>query len=178
MQLLKNREELLKHLNLEGKKCAEIGVFKGEFSQLILAQNPKTLYLIDPWEHQSIEIYPDDHANRVLHDFDTIYKELQSTLGKDERVKLIKGYSYFEAPKFEDNSLDFVYIDAIHTFESCYCDILSWYHKVKPEGWLCGHDYTGYFTGVKSAVTAFCRITKKEVNIMTIEDWGSWGLKK
>jgi hypothetical protein len=42
---------------------------------------------------------------------------------------------------FEDNSLDFVYIDANHTYEGVKEDIKYWYPKVKPGGLLLGHDY-------------------------------------
>lgn len=40
-----------------------------------------------------------------------------------------------------DLSLDFVYIDARHDFESVYNDLLTWTPKVKPGGIIAGHDY-------------------------------------
>lgn len=40
--------------------CAEIGVYKGEFSQQILSLvKPKKLHLIDPWKYESNEVYKD-----------------------------------------------------------------------------------------------------------------------
>ena len=42
---------------------------------------------------------------------------------------------------FEDNSLDFVFIDADHAYESVKADINAWYPKVKPGGYIGGHDY-------------------------------------
>lgn len=38
-------------------------------------------------------------------------------------------------------SLDFVYLDARHDFESVYDDLLTWVPMVKPGGIIAGHDY-------------------------------------
>jgi predicted O-methyltransferase YrrM len=40
-----------------------------------------------------------------------------------------------------DASLDFVFIDADHSYHGCSIDIEAWRHKVKPGGILSGHDY-------------------------------------
>ena len=56
---------------------------------------------------------------------------------------------------FEDNSLDFVFIDASHEYEDVKNDILAWLPKVKRGGILAGHDYyvnQDWFSGVKKAV--------------------------
>jgi predicted O-methyltransferase YrrM len=42
---------------------------------------------------------------------------------------------------FEDSSLDFVYIDANHTYEAATEDIREWSKKVRPGGIVAGHDY-------------------------------------
>jgi predicted O-methyltransferase YrrM len=47
-----------------------------------------------------------------------------------------------EASKtFEDKSVDFVFIDAGHTYEEVVEDIKSWLPKVKKGGFIGGHDY-------------------------------------
>lgn len=43
--------------------------------------------------------------------------------------------------RFKNNSLDFVFIDAAHDYESVKADILAWLPKVKNNGILAGHDY-------------------------------------
>ena len=43
--------------------------------------------------------------------------------------------------RFEDNSLDFVYIDANHTEPFVTQDITEWSKKVRPGGVVSGHDY-------------------------------------
>lgn len=55
-----------------------------------------------------------------------------------------------EAPKvFADKSVDLVFIDAAHDYESVKADILAWMPKVR--GVIAGHDYTSY-PGVMRAV--------------------------
>lgn len=174
----RNRSEMLDTILHGGESCVEVGVFEGDFSAEILVRSPKELVLVDPWRHQSKEVYPDDHANRIKHDFDAVHDKVKERFAADSRVRMIRGFSLEESPKFDNDSLDFVYIDAIHTFESCLCDIVSWYHKVKPGGWLCGHDYTGKFLGVRYAVDGFCRLSGRNLDLLTQEPWASWGIRK
>jgi len=72
----------------------------------------------------------------------------------------LKGYTYTpyripskEAAKlFQDGSLDVVFIDAEHTFETTKEDIQSWLPKVKSGGYIAGHDYSPNWKGVMQAV--------------------------
>jgi predicted O-methyltransferase YrrM len=52
---------------------------------------------------------------------------------------------------YADESLDFVFIDGSHDYESVCKDIDAWLPKVKPFGILAGHDYRHY-EGVRRAV--------------------------
>lgn len=56
---MRDRYEVFKIANIKkGAVAAEIGVHKGEFSQLILdLTDPKELHLIDPWRYESSEKY-------------------------------------------------------------------------------------------------------------------------
>ena len=45
---------------------------------------------------------------------------------------------------FADNSLDFVYIDANHSYESVKADILAWLPKMKHNAIISGDDYNIY----------------------------------
>ena len=42
---------------------------------------------------------------------------------------------------FDDNSLDFVYIDGNHEFMSVSNDLFHWHKKVRVGGMIAGHDY-------------------------------------
>jgi len=73
-----------------------------------------------------------------------------------DRAVIKRGESVQVATEYEDNYFDFVFIDAEHSEAALAYDIVAWYPKVKPGGWLCGHDY-GHkrFPGVKIAVGKF-----------------------
>lgn len=66
-----------------------------------------------------------------------------------DNMKPVEGYyiplwmSCTEASKlYEDESLDFVFIDACHAYESVVEDITTWLPKVKKGAILAGHDIT------------------------------------
>jgi predicted O-methyltransferase YrrM len=58
------------------------------------------------------------------------------------------------ASTFQDQSLDFVFIDARHTFDAVSQDLAAWWPKLRPGGLIAGHDYI-YSPGVKAAVDRF-----------------------
>jgi predicted O-methyltransferase YrrM len=53
---------------------------------------------------------------------------------------IIKDWTTKAAEQIEDNSLDFVFIDADHSKEAVRNDINIWSTKVKGTGWILGHD--------------------------------------
>lgn len=67
-------------------------------------------------------------------------------------VKIVKKPSRSAAATYEDASLDFVFIDAGHTYNEVRDDIRRWLPKVRPGGVLAGHDYTSNWPGVVEAV--------------------------
>ncbi len=58
------------------------------------------------------------------------------------------------AADFADQSLDFVFIDARHTYVAASEDLAAWWPKVKPGGLLAGHEYV-HSPGVRAAVDDF-----------------------
>jgi cephalosporin hydroxylase len=51
-----------------------------------------------------------------------------------------------------DGWADFVFIDAGHSYQAVLADIDAWQPKVRPGGWLGGHDHHPKFPGVIRAV--------------------------
>lgn len=142
----------------------EVGVWRGLNASRLLKDNKNLfLYLVDRWK------YPDENdsyfhgkdtmvTKNTQKDFDKAYEETISNLKKYKgRFRIIKTDSISASESFEDNSLDFVFIDGDHTYEGALKDIESWYPKVKNGGFISGHDYDGperHF-GVKDAVDDF-----------------------
>jgi len=58
---------------------------------------------------------------------------------KDRTVH--RGRSIEQAAKVADGSVDLVFLDADHTYKQVKADIEAWLPKVRPGGWLSGHDY-------------------------------------
>jgi predicted O-methyltransferase YrrM len=62
------------------------------------------------------------------------------------------GMSWDGAIHYEDKSLDFVFIDAGHDYDSVMKDIKAWLPKVKVGGIIAGHDFMTEYSGVIDAV--------------------------
>ena len=149
---------------LKFNKGAEIGVAMGEYSEVLCKANPDLkLYAIDPWDREAYEpnINPQEagfHDNQK--DFDGNYEKAKKRL-KPYNCVLVKKYSLEALKDFEDNSLDFVYIDANHDFPNFINDLHEWLKKVREDGIISGHDYAIYsykkFNHVKRALDAYAR---------------------
>lgn len=123
------------------KKGAEIGVYKGEFSEII-AKSGLKLYSVDPWR-----IYKDFNNPRGQARLDEQYENCKKLLSKYKNVEIIRKTSMEAVEDFEDESLDFVYIDANHDFRYVAEDLTEWTKKVKKGGIVSGHDYFYTKTG-------------------------------
>jgi len=137
------RWELAQVLEEEGKRHgAEIGVQKGGFSydMLRLWPNCNRYVLIDVWKHQ--ENY-DEGANVADKGHDWLYKKTLERLSPwKEKLVVLRNWSHDASFRVEDGSLDFVYVDARHDFESALEDMRDWWPKLRQGGIFAGHDYT------------------------------------
>ncbi len=120
------------------KVGTEIGVRMGNNAIEIFKRVPDLkLYCIDPW-------------NAYLRVTDvkqeTYYQYCVRKL-KDQNAELIKKTSMDAVGDFEDESLDFVYIDGRHDFDYMLEDTIHWTPKVKKGGIVSGHDYYNFFQG-------------------------------
>lgn len=131
------------------KVGAEIGVNKGHFSKWIcykMRRNKPKLFLIDPYKsYKEYSEYLDQN------EMDSIYEEAKTRLAKFN-VEFVKKMSMEAVKDFNDNSLDFVFIDGNHDFQYVVNDIAEWSRKVKPGGIVSGHDYSRYMFQVREAV--------------------------
>lgn len=115
---------------------AEVGVEQGVYSEILCKANPDLkLYSIDAWE--AFKGYREHVSQEKLDGFMAATVQRLSPYG----VEIIKGYSVPTAKLFVDESLDFVYLDADHTYDAVYADIEAWLPKVRPGGIIAGHDF-------------------------------------
>jgi len=105
------------------------------------------LVMVDPWcEWPEGSSYHDQHVKMGFDDrqkWDKVYSEaVDNVLGKN--CAIIRKTSCRAAKEdVKDNSLDFVFLDANHTYESVREDIELWTPKVRVGGLISGHDYGG-----------------------------------
>lgn len=138
-------EVLNRLLGVKNPIGAEIGTFAGDMACKLLLRDDLTLYMVDSWEGSGQSYKGDSgdwHASLTQDQQDEYMdRARQMTLFAEDRAKFIRKRSVDAAKQIPDESLDFVFIDADHSYEGCMADILAWKRKVKPGGWLCGHDY-------------------------------------
>ena len=155
-KLTGGRKRLLRLLP-EDSVGAEIGVWKGDFSEQILEiARPKLLHLVDPWSFQP------DFSDRMFGgtvaksqaDMDAIFEGTKARLADHANVQYWRMTSddFFE--QFPEK-LDWVYIDGNHFYDWVKRDIENALKVVKPGGYVCGDDYYWHVDGryqVKEAV--------------------------
>ena len=100
-----------------------------------------------------------------------IFKENMKTAGIDEMINPIQCDSVKSAENYKDESLDVVFIDAMHTYEGCKGDIAAYFPKVKKGGIISGHDYADAHPGVIKAVDEFFKEKKLKVQRKSKTVW-------
>jgi hypothetical protein len=133
------------------KVGAEIGVRRGEYSRILCVGIPGLkIYCVDPYTPFGRSYNTEAKQARAL-------KLAKSNLEGFNAEFVIKT-SEDALLDIADNSLDFVYIDALHDYENVLKDIVGWSKKVMPGGIVSGHDfhYEG-IDGVAAAVKDYVR---------------------
>lgn len=141
----------------EGGKMVEVGVWKGKSMAYlgVEAVNSKkdiTIYAVDTWQGSPEEAaHQNDSFVKSGTLYDLFLENIKPINATKQVIHPIVGCSTSVAEQFEDGSLDIVFIDAAHDYDSVCQDIAAWLPKVKKGGILAGHDYWGW-PEVKRAV--------------------------
>lgn len=140
--------ELLK--DKENPIGIEIGVDCGHTTEYLLESNPTLrLECVDPFE-----TYVDWNGTN-LNNRDFALEEWKRRSEKfGDRVVLRKMKSDDFVQYVKDDSLDFIFIDGLHTYEQVKKDMNNYYPKVKSGGIFAGHDYS-VISDVNKAVNEF-----------------------
>lgn len=168
-----SRDDLLQFFVDMGYKIgAEIGVYKGEFSEKFAKAGLK-LYAIDPWR-----VYKDYNHPQGQQRLDFQYEHTKRVLAPYPNCKIIRKTSMEAVEDFEDESLDFVYIDANHEFRYIAEDLYEWTKKVRKGGIVSGDDYfyTKRGTGADHWHVAY--VLKAYVGAFGISNWYLLGRKE
>jgi len=155
----------------DGLIIAELGVFEGDFSKEILSVcTPEFLFMVDIFEG-SCECTDTNKKNRVfIEDMSKVGDSLAFEYFYEENIAIIKKDSREFLKNAENNFLDIVYIDTLHEYQLTSKELELCRNKVKPNGWITGHDYFEDFKGVMQAVDEFCAKYNLQINIKTTKD--------
>jgi hypothetical protein len=125
------------------KVGAEIGCEAGiTTSHLLRYCSQLHLYAVDTWGDLVPEELRSKAYNYHLKNFSMIYPRfIKHTKPYHNRLTILRGISWEMAGHVKDESLDFIFIDADHGYETVMKDILAWGPKVRPGGLISGHDY-------------------------------------
>jgi hypothetical protein len=140
-------QQLLQWLDdVKNPRGAEIGVFTGALSQRLLAREDLSLYLVDSWTVTAADSEyaqsGDFHASLSQAQQDAYYEGAREAVRfAAGRHEILRMSSRDAAERIQDGSLDFVFIDADHSYAGCKADIQAWLPKIKPGGFIAGHDY-------------------------------------
>lgn len=129
----------------------EVGVWDGLLSDTLLASNSRlTLYMVDNWQTdatmpQCLQSHSQiDQARQQAAAIGSKYHPRSivlelSSLEAAEQFRL----QQIQPQQIHNQMLDFVFIDAEHSYHSVLADIRAWSPLVRVGGIVSGHDYNG-----------------------------------
>jgi len=135
----------------------EVGSFMG-LSAFIMANAlidsnnlSAKIYCVDlwnPWQSYNYDVFKKNIKNNRIDNF----------------VTDLRGDSLSRSFEISQKSADLVFIDADHSYDGCYNDLLAYFPKLKSDSVLLGHDYGSKVFKVTEAVTDFIKKYNLEQN--------------
>ena len=148
---MKNRIELAQYFaNLGFTKGVEVGLCTGRYSRILLDNIPDLeLIGIDPYsDYEDASVSRNDITN---HDN---LMDARKALAPYPKALIVIGRAHDVAQWLPDESLDFVFIDGLHSYEGVKQDLEDWVPKVRKGGIVSGHDYYESQSGKLGVVKA------------------------
>lgn len=159
-------------------RLVEVGVHLARLAFVMLSQHSRLHYIgVDPFEYDTELTTPESTA-RQLEDLGlTEASELKGEVrrGAEAKLALFPGraellalQSVEAALRVPDRSLDGVFIDGDHSYRQVVRDIAAWEPKVRPGGFVSGHDF-GNHPDVARAVLERAAAANRTVHLAM--DW-------
>ena len=135
-----------------GGILVEIGCFAGESSRVFADSGRfNRIYCVDPWSGVADMELPEICSWYKQYDMNAVERLFDNRMSGCDFVTKMK-MSSEKASREVLDTVDMVYIDAVHTYKGVKHDIELWQPKIRTGGWICGHDYSECFSGVIRAV--------------------------
>ena len=135
----------------DNARFLEVGSWKGRsvsFLGVEVKNQEKNIHItcVDTWCGSV------DHPDFAKIDGNVIYNTFIENIEPiKDIITPVKMTSLEASETFEDETFDFIFIDAAHDYENVLKDMTAWYPKLKNGGLFSGHDY-GTWAGVTKAV--------------------------
>lgn len=141
----------------------ELGVFAGKSTAVmapICQSNNCQYYAIDNFRGGGD---PPDRATRHQRgrDIKTLFNDNMGKMNLLSFVNVCQLDSSKSSTMFENNTIDFCFIDADHTAIAVRKDIDAWWPKIKVNGFLGGHDYPS--PPLRAVVQQFAKTNKVDI---------------
>jgi hypothetical protein len=145
---------------VDDSNFVELGAWKGKSTSYavveILKSNKKiNFYTVDTFEGVTEGSDVNEIKAYLKEDKDIITQFKHNTDPIKSKFKYIISDSSEASNLFQDSSVDVIFIDAGHSYESVKKDIEFWFNKMKDVSIMSGHDYSNSWPGVIKAVDEF-----------------------
>ncbi len=155
----KQYSELL-NFCVDNSNFVELGAWKGKSASYAVVEILKSnknvnFYSIDTFEGVTIGSDLNEVAAYLKEDKNILNQFINNTEPIKTKFKYIISDSAEASKFFKDSSVDVIFIDAGHSYESVKRDIEVWFDKMKDVSIMSGHDYSHSWPGVIKAVDEF-----------------------
>lgn len=124
------------------RAVVEVGAWLGRSTHALLSGCPGTVYVVDDWK-----LGEGGLTRRQA------FGEFLQNVGAFKHLQSMRMSSIRASKAFQDGSVDMVFLDAAHDYDSVMADLEAW--KPKVTKLICGHDYSKVWPGVVQAVDEF-----------------------
>lgn len=122
-------------------RAVEVGVYQGNFSAYNIRYWQGEYFAVDSWGYRpgpgdTDKNFGDKAINLANYEIAAANLAPAGARAKQVRLQSLKA-----ARTFANESFDWMYIDALHTYSGLLRDLQAWWPKLRPGGLLSGDDY-------------------------------------
>lgn len=176
----KARRDFLTRNIPQGGIGAELGVFRGNFSTMLLdVLKPQKLHIVDPW-YRMTDRWHWGPGNRSTVEglVATLRRNASHLFNKTVELHVDDSVSFLKS--MPNAYFDWIYIDSSHEYKHTLCELKAASTKIKPGGVICGDDWHSDTAhrhhGVYKAVQEFCGFSQFKVSYGSNAD-KQWALQ-
>ena len=147
----------LAHALGNAKLILEVGTWEGRSLLNLAAADPGTgtrYIAVDTFRGSDAELGHVAAYRRARRQHNLVYHRFLRNVMRNSTadVSVLRMQSQQAAELFAEGVCDMVFLDGGHSYDDVCADIALWKDKVKPGGYLAGHDYRGRHSDVARAV--------------------------